>query len=256
MASEWNRGPAKGSWNYFRMVGPTVTTIAHILTGFACGYSAATISESLLHRFIGHANVTFRGRWKRWAGVGEKLAFMHYGHAVVHHGKTFSMNHVTQFRSTLDQQELDHELSEIGAASLVRRRYGLITDALGTLFFAFPPCVCVVVLMWIFFGRISFAFLAAAALPIAGPPALSRFAHPYLHVAFADVKKQGRPFVTWLLATRYGKWVRAAHFVHHRYPNVNFNLLPGGDYLLETYRAPSPDDWEQMLTIGLFDQQD
>ena len=189
-------------------------------------------------------------------GVGEKLAFMHYGHAVVHHGKTFSINHVTQFRSHHDQQKLDHELTEIGAASLIRRRYGLITDALGTFFFVFPPSVCVGVVMWILFGQVSFGFLAAAAMPIAGAPVLSRFAHPYLHVSFEDAKKQGGPFVVWLLSTRYGKWVRAAHFVHHRYPKFNFNLLPGGDYLLGTYRGPSPEDWEQMLMIGLFEKQD
>ncbi len=41
------------------------------------------------------------------------------------------------------------------------------------------------------------------------------------------------------------------HFMHHRYPNHNFNLLLGGDYLLGYHKVPSKEDKREMTKIGI-----
>ncbi len=96
-------------------------------------------------------------------------------------------------------------------------------------------------------------FLAAAAGPIVLTPALSRVVHQYLHLEAKDASKEAGWFVAWLLSTPYGRWLKAAHFVHHGHPRFNFNLLPGGDYLLGTYRNPTEREWEEMRRIGLIE---
>lgn len=61
-------------------------------------------------------------------------------------------------------------------------------------------------------------------------------------------KPQGRPFAKWP-AFRH---VARHHFLHHRYPDKNFNVaLPIGDYLFGTVARPTPADWEAMRAEGI-----
>jgi len=48
------------------------------------------------------------------------------------------------------------------------------------------------------------------------------------------------------------KMVARHHFLHHRYPDKNFNVaFPIGDYLFNTVAKPSEADWEAMAAEGI-----
>jgi hypothetical protein len=48
------------------------------------------------------------------------------------------------------------------------------------------------------------------------------------------------------------KMVARHHYLHHRYPDKNFNVaFPIGDYLFNTVAKPSAADWEAMRAEGI-----
>ncbi|MCC6511824.1 MAG: hypothetical protein IT423_22170 [Pirellulaceae bacterium] len=181
------------------------------------------------------------------------LSKAHYGHAIVHHGKTFRTDHVTQFQGADEQASLDRELTESGHASFVALRYGLITNFLGSLNYAGGPIAVSLGLSFLIYGRVHPSFLAGACLPIVTTPALSIYIHPYLHLPRHLAHSSAPILVSWILRSAYGDWARRHHYVHHRQPSVNFNLLPGGDYLFGTYRKATDDELVDMRKIGLLE---
>ncbi|MEM7475849.1 MAG: hypothetical protein AAF483_12730 [Planctomycetota bacterium] len=224
-----------------------------ILLGFLLGYLAATTSESALHRFFGHASSKWRRRWRRFPTLFKLVTKLHYGHAVVHHSQTYRESHVKQFQNPEEQSKVDSGLVSRGYESYIRSRYGLVTDFLGIVFFVAPPIACCVLVAFAIYGTASVPFLSAALAPISLAPWLSCQIHPYLHLSAEEAAEKAPLLTVLILATPYGKWVRMHHFVHHRYPRYNFNLLPGGDFLFGCYRRPSPADIEEMRRIGLID---
>lgn len=61
-------------------------------------------------------------------------------------------------------------------------------------------------------------------------------------------KPSNRAFARWAVF----KHVARHHFLHHRYPNTNFNVaLPIGDYLFGTVAKPNAADWQAMRAEGI-----
>jgi hypothetical protein len=61
-------------------------------------------------------------------------------------------------------------------------------------------------------------------------------------------KPANRAFAKWAVF----KHVARHHFLHHRYPNTNFNVaLPIGDYLFGTVAKPTTADWQAMRAEGI-----
>jgi hypothetical protein len=61
-------------------------------------------------------------------------------------------------------------------------------------------------------------------------------------------KPANRAFAKWAVF----KHVARHHFLHHRYPNTNFNVaLPIGDYLFGTVAKPTAADWQAMRAEGI-----
>jgi len=59
---------------------------------------------------------------------------------------------------------------------------------------------------------------------------------------------RGRPFANWAAY----KFVARHHFLHHRYPDKNFNVaLPVGDFIFGTVARPTAADWEAMRAEGI-----
>ena len=59
---------------------------------------------------------------------------------------------------------------------------------------------------------------------------------------------RNRPFAKWAAY----KLVARHHFLHHRYPDKNFNVaLPVGDYLFGTVARPTEADWQAMRAEGI-----
>lgn len=222
-----------------------------ILAGLFTGYLLATVSESWLHRTVGHASVNTRRRWATCTWIGRQLTQAHFGHSIVHHAKTFRENHVTQFVSESEQQLLDQYLFENGQQVCIGLRYGLITDAWGTCLYMAIPATGSVLISLLVWGQLSVGFLASAAIPICSTPLLSLYVHPYLHLPCERANSEAPRVIRWLLSTPYGSWARTQHFIHHRTPRFNFNLLPGGDVLLRTHRKPTEKEILEMKEIGL-----
>jgi sterol desaturase/sphingolipid hydroxylase (fatty acid hydroxylase superfamily) len=61
-------------------------------------------------------------------------------------------------------------------------------------------------------------------------------------------KPAGRSFARWAAF----KCVARHHYLHHRYPDKNFNVaLPVGDYLFGTVAKPTAADWQAMRAEGI-----
>ncbi len=225
--------------------------IWQLLSGAVVGYLLATLSESLLHRYVGHASRRHRQWWSRIRQVQHLIRTLHFGHTVVHHAKTFKQDHVTQFADPHEQHQLDEHLREVGHSAFIALRYGLITDAVGCAYFAAPPAAVSTLVCVVCCGTINLPFMLSALLPILCAPLLSRYVHPYLHLPKDVAASQASWIVAALLSTPYGKWARIQHYVHHRHPRFNFNLLPGGDYLLRCHRRATASEIRCMQAIGL-----
>jgi hypothetical protein len=82
-------------------------------------------------------------------------------------------------------------------------------------------------------------------------PFASQFIHPHLHMSTQRAQETAPPILLPLFKTRYFRFIARHHWMHHRYTHCNFNLLPGGDYLLGRHRNPSPADCAEMAALGL-----
>jgi len=61
-------------------------------------------------------------------------------------------------------------------------------------------------------------------------------------------KPEGRFFANWAAY----KWAARHHFLHHRYPDKNFNVaFPIGDFLCGTIARPTEADWAAMRAEGI-----
>ena len=61
-------------------------------------------------------------------------------------------------------------------------------------------------------------------------------------------KPEGRFFANWAAY----KSVARHHFLHHRYPDKNFNVaFPIGDFLFNTVAKPTAADWQAMKAEGI-----
>lgn len=92
------------------------------------------------------------------------------------------------------------------------------------------------------------AIAACSMLPL--PPLLSMHIHPLMHMPHKQAANMPG-FPGMLMRTAVARWVVRHHWMHHRYEDSNFNLLPGGDFLLGTHRRPSPDDLRDMALDGI-----
>ena len=215
--------------------------------GLATSYLAATVSESYLHRTVGHATPRLRRFWARHPRLCGFLTRAHYRHAVVHHGLTFTRDHVTQFSDAADKDRVDTIVAPRGDRLIKKERYGLTICLRGLLTYNVTILPIMLVIFWLC-GPVA----CLGALPMTfAVPLLSMVVHPYLHLPHREaIRRAPRP-VAFLLATSYFRAVARHHYIHHVYQCYNFNLLLGGDYLLGTHRRACPDDLHAMETIGI-----
>jgi hypothetical protein len=223
---------------------PSASSVA---LGLVAGYVAATLSESLLHNHFGHATASFRALWKRMGWISRGFAFTFYGHAVIHHGRTFRVDYVTQFKDEAEKRAVDEDLERRGWAALGEEAYGLTIGPRDFVNFLLLPLLTLPLIQLV--GG-PWATLSAL-VPILSTPLLSRYVHPYLHMRYDEAVRFAPAPIRLLIRTAYFRRVARHHYVHHRYPSCNFNLLLGGDWLLGVHRSPTLDDLQKMNALGL-----
>jgi len=232
-----------------------VEELARAAAGLVVGYLVATLAESVLHQHVQHAGPRFRRLQRRYPRLLGVFARAYYSHHVVHHCLTFRRDYAHQFAGPGDRWETDARIERHrrGYLRQIRaERYGLtLGGAWGYAMFV-APVVPAAAAVYLALGPVA---AAAALLPLAvAYPLASELIHPLLHRPLAEhppgwAGRVGR----WVCRRRLVRYVLAHHYVHHRDPAVNFNLLPGGDFLRGVGRRPTADEFAAMLDLGLIE---
>lgn len=168
---------------------------------------------------------------------------------MIHHGRTFRRDHVTQFGSAHEQQVLDADLLNAGLPQGLFRseRYGLTVGNRGMLKFLLPFLALMLPLSLCLPQPMGIPFAAMMFVS----PILSRYLHPYLHAPYRLAVQQAPWPIRLILTSRYGISVWRHHWLHHRRPSVNFNLmLFGGDELRGRSRRPSHAELNMIRAEG------
>jgi hypothetical protein len=221
--------------------------VTWFIFGFVAGYCLVTLFESLFHDWILHAGRAFRRLQSRCPRMLFVFSQGFRSHTLVHHGSTFKKDHVTQFTDEPHQQQVDHSLSDSAGRRIVHERYGVTIKFRSILFFLVPltPFVAIAA------SFAPWACLVGFLIPIALYPTMSGIVHPYLHMTYTDAITSSPWWLRPVLKTPYIRFLWRYHWLHHQYPQHNFNLLLGGDFLRRVNRAPTDSEIKEMEAIGI-----
>lgn len=229
--------------------------LVRAVTGLVLGYLAATLAESFVHQHVQHAGPRFRRLQRRYPRLLGAFARAYYSHHVVHHHLTFRRDYARQFAGPEDQTQTDARIERHwrGYLRQIRaERYGLtLGGAWGYAMFV-APVVPAAAAIYLALGAVA---AAAALVPLAvAYPLASELVHPLLHRRLAEhppgwAGRAGR----WACRRRVVRYVLMHHYVHHRDPRVNFNLLPGGDFLRGVGRRPTAAECAAMAALGVIE---
>ena len=215
--------------------------------GLVAGYVAASVGESLQHRLFGHGSRWMRARTKRLRLLGPFLERIHWSHTIIHHGRTFKKDFLTAFRCPEERHELLSAMTAEEQRLALRTSFGLTIPLDSYPWFLWLPLLVSMLLA----SQLGSAAGTASVLPLLIPPLLSRFVHPLIHRPYQEALNESRGMMRWLMQTRYAKAMIRHHWMHHRYPRCNFNLLLLGDRLLGTHRPASAKDLHEMRSLGI-----
>jgi hypothetical protein len=216
-----------------------------ILAGLLLGYLAASVSESWCHRQFGHTAPNILRRFRRHRVALGWLREIRFAHAVLHHRATFIRAFTEQFQNTDERLQVINRLPTAIQPQVQATNFGVTITLSSFPFFMGLPLVFIVP---VFFVNPIISIAACSMLPL--PPLLSMHLHPLMHMPYE--KAAATPgFTGFLMRTAAFRWIVRHHWLHHRHEEFNFNLLPGGDFLLGTHRSPSPDDLREMAEEGI-----
>lgn len=227
-----------------------MTLALQLLVGIAVGYLAASFLESIGHEYVSHAPNRFRLFWKRYPRLFSPLLRSYFSHQIIHHTRTYRKDHVTQFTSDEERVRVDVLLAKHGRhGELIKRtQYANKLRGGGSILTFVGPLVAVWPLIYLALGKWA---AIGAFISLSGPPILSIWIHPFLHMPYDEARRQAPAWISWILGTPYGRAMIRNHFLHHRHGNCCYNLLLGADYIRGRSRNPTADDISEMKRIGM-----
>jgi hypothetical protein len=200
-----------------------VTAILYLI----CAYLVASVWEATFHRHVLHARRHARRAWRRWGSVGALLRLAHFFHQQIHHRRTFRSDLRVQFDSAAQRRALDAHLKGAIGARARKDRYGLtVTGPAEFGAFVGPPLVFNTAIAVGVAPQLIWVGAVIATVPLL----LSRHLHPLLHQPSPPPASRG--LGVRLQRTRGFGALQRYHLLHHARRSVNFNLLPGADWLL------------------------
>ena len=205
------------------------------LACFAYGYVVATLLESLFHDYIQHRGFFFSSS--------------RMSHLTVHHQMSFR-SHTTQFENADQQENVDSFLARHFPSQLAwvrKERYGVTLSPLSRVMFV-APFVPFLAPVYFFFGCSEFG---VSLLPVFFTVFMSTVVHSYLHMSEEEAMKKCGTAMSFFLRSFLVRHIWRSHYMHHRYRNSNFNLVPGGDFMRGKYRTPTERDLEMMSELGI-----
>lgn len=224
--------------------------LSQIILGIVLGYILFSITESIIHRYILHANERRREAWSKLGYLGVYINNSWYSHYVVHHCKTFKTDHVTMFDSKQQERELSDFLTKNGKEQVVLNSCGLrVGGFYERIQYLYPH------LLWLFaicyFGGGWFAL--GVLVPLFFYVWAAEYVHPYIHLPYNKAISTASPLMRLVIKNKYFKYLARHHYLHHKYINCNFNLMLGGDWFCGCHRSPSKKDLIEINNLGLFD---
>jgi len=219
-----------------------------ILQGLFFGYFNASISESLIHNFFGHAPKWLRKSYKKCPQLFRWLKWTYESHTEIHHGRTHKKEFTTQFETVEQERELLESLLPWQRVQVKITQFGLTIGFESFPYFIGPPAFIGLPIVYFLSGGIA---TITASLLLFAPPLVSMCVHPFIHKPYEQVLAEATGITKLWMKTSYYRSIVRQHWIHHKYPRYNFNLVPGGDELLGTYRAPGVRDLEQMSRLGI-----
>ncbi|MDH5741674.1 MAG: hypothetical protein OEY77_15235 [Nitrospira sp.] len=223
-----------------------MSIVLHIVFGLLFGYAVVSLLESAFHRAIYHADPRTRRLWARYPLIGGPFRRAYFSHGIVHHCWTFRRDFVTQFTSEHERARLDRRIQGTQSSLIRREHYGMTLRGVGIVWFNLPILPFVLLI-----GLVLGPWGLVGVLPaLAAYKCLAMFVHPYLHRPY-DKVADAPPILRRILETGYVQFLRRHHYLHHQYPDCNFNLVLGGDVVLGRYRVPTAQDRDEMCRLGL-----
>lgn len=200
-------------------------------------YLFASGWESWAHRTLLHGSTRTRHAWRAWGGIGRLFRLAYFYHNTVHHRRTFVESFFVQFDDPGQRRRLQGALKGVVGERLRANGYGMTISGFWELFtFAAVPVA---------FISVGFALLSPAWLPVGIliallPLILTRYLHPLLHLD--PEQHRADSLIHRICRTSIFLYIQRYHFVHHKYGAVNFNLLPGADWVLQVGKRASSDE--------------
>lgn len=221
--------------------------LLQFLIGFGAGYILASFVESFFHDHVHHARGKFLRLMKRFNLILDPFWQAYRSHTLIHHKETFRKDHVTQFTDSDHKEKVDQLLTDPSGKRIIEEKYGTIINW-SSFFMFFGPPLPVIALARFFASDL---FFAGFIIPFFIYPLFSMVFHQYLHMPYRIAIAKAPFGVGWFLKTRYMKFIWRHHWVHHRYPRYNFNLLFVGDLIRGVYRKPNKQDLAEMKSLGI-----
>jgi hypothetical protein len=211
--------------------------------GLIYGWILGSLIESFFHQHLGHTNAKLRKFFTKIPVIGKQFRSANEAHSIVHHSLTYQQDHTTQFSNKNPMTMVDAKIIKKGILDLddlKSEQYGLSLNLIGFIKFSIPFLIIWFVL-FIFINQIfilNSIFLYSSLGMMFVAPAFSTWLHPVLHSTYEEGIKQAMWPFSWILNSRYGRFLWDYHELHHRNRNVNFNLMLGGDFLRGCAKLP------------------
>jgi len=241
--------------------------LAELAAGMGAGWLVSSFNESVVHDKIAHTHdipgVRPLGAEGPSTVVGH--AYEHspewlqkdihgtwFGHTKIHHYQTFKQDHVTQFRSAEEEAKLDAYLLKEGREDLIDSEHGMSLTWKGYLTFqAVAAPSYALALGSAFLLGAGPLFAAGFVAPAAVYPLFSKDYHRYTHMSADKAMSRASLPMKLLLQSDMSRFNVRRHFVHHREPEFNFNLMPGADWLRGKAKGPSVGQEEELRRLGV-----
>jgi hypothetical protein len=222
-----------------------IVVFLQVLSGLLLGYLAASVSESWCHRQFGHTTPGILKQFRRHRSTLGWLREIRFSHAILHHRATFTRSFTEQFEDTDERLQVMNRLPSTILSRAQATNFGATITLSSFPFFMGLPLALIAP---VFFVNPIIFIAACSMLPL--PALLSMHLHPLMHMPYE--KAANTPGVTgFIMKTSVVRWIVRHQWLHHRYEESNFNLLPGGDFLLGTHLSASPDDLREMAQEGI-----
>jgi hypothetical protein len=240
-----------------------------VVGGAILQYVVHTVTENVLHDHIAHP----KGRAGEWfergpgpdAGWVERAVHGVLGkvmktqvertsisHVNLHHGWTFRRSFTKMFDEQLTRAEVDKLIDKYFPADLRQKirdeDYACSLGAAGMakIFTTIAPQTALMIAAGALLGAPAWMLVPTILSAALYPVAMGK-GHPIYHVGETEARESASEFMKLLRSTRYISYSARNHWMHHEYPNTNFNLsYPGADALFGQLLQPNLEDLFRM----------